>query len=173
MPERPSRMFANGRKAVQDFAAKEQLYMRYNAEQMEGDHLAPAAIKTKQSVNRSRFSEPGDAVFGEHRFYAEGGVMQISVEDVPEAIEGEQGSKFRFFPRHVPLNWNYAHSEVWSDSFNTPSADGFREASRSAKTAFRVQFAKKLTVVIEAPKSQAEAPKGAAGLDAGGDSGQA
>jgi hypothetical protein len=150
-------MYRRGRPEVQNFAPEEILYLRCKSTDFEDGFLAPAAIKTNQSLNRGCFSEPEDLLFHEEGAYDAYGVVAFEVRDIPLEVLGDQGSASRFFAHHDPLEKNYSHSEIRSDRIPA-SVNGPREPSASVKTKFRILLsarirAKNLVIEPKDPKA--------------------
>src|SRR5262249_52309269 len=111
-PDLPERIYRNGRPADPDFASEEHLCRRCRIDQIDGDHLARDAIGFPDwSVNRARYSEPGDALLPD---WPDWGVASFTVGSVPPRISSPGGPIFEFRVEHVPEENNYAHSEVRS-----------------------------------------------------------
>ena len=64
------------------------------------------------SVNRSKYSEPGDVLYSLYPKYIDWGVAEFRVEDLPASLESEDESVFEWKVEHAPEEGNYAHSEV-------------------------------------------------------------
>jgi hypothetical protein len=152
-PERPQRLYKENREAIQDFGRDELLYLRYIRQHFVDGELQPAAIRSqlKQSVNRGRFSEPGDALFSETGKYNGLGVAEFRVEDIPARVEQPDGPAYIFFMWHEPLEDNYSHSEIWSD--HATRTGGFRPPSRTVSLTFRIMLCRAIRQVrIEAER---------------------
>jgi hypothetical protein len=136
-------MIRNGRPALTHFAPDELLFLRYGVDDFVNGQLAAAAIHfPKQSVNRGRFSEPGDVLFHNDGKYDGLGAVEFDVADIPATITGDQGSTYRFFMHHEPLDDNYGHSEIWSA--RPRAEEEYREPSKSTKLQFRMQLCKRI-----------------------------
>lgn len=149
-------MLRNGRSPIADFEAHELLYLRYGADEFVDGQLDPAAIRfPKQSVNRGSLSEPEDVLFDEGGRYDGLGVVDFRVEDIPPQVVGDQDSIFNFSMHHVPLELNYAHSEIWS--VRSGEAGECKKPSPSVKLKFRIQLAQRIqraNVRIEATRNK-------------------
>jgi hypothetical protein len=145
-------MYRQGRAPVPDFDPGELLYLRYKCEHWVDGQLDPAGLHLpRTSVNRSRFSEPEDALFSEAGKYNGLGVVRFWVSEIPPRIEQQHGPAYVFFMTHVPDEENYSHSEIWSD--HEPREGGCREPSKTAKMRFRVVLCQRIRqdrVCIEA-----------------------
>lgn len=75
------------------------------------------------SVNREKYSQPQDVLFSETDEFANWGVLSFRVSDLPSAFPVEY-SQYSFFPKHIPMEDNFSHSEVWSDSIPAKSVYG-------------------------------------------------
>ena len=142
-PDRPDRMYRNGRPALPHFDFDELLYLRFGLDDFLGGQLAPAAIRVPgQSVNRGSLSRPEDVLFHPEGNYNGLGAVEFKVEDIPGTIVGDQDSTFMFFMRHKPLEENYSHSEIWSDK--PPGTGEGRKPSKSVGLKFRAQLCKQI-----------------------------
>lgn len=115
--------------------------------------LLASAIRSQlqQSVNRGRFSEPIDVLFSEDGRFDGLGVIRFQVGEIPPEIAQPDGPAFIFFPKHMPEDDNYAHSEIWCD--HKPATGGYRRPGRTVSGLFREKLCSKLTsdrIVIEA-----------------------
>jgi hypothetical protein len=73
---------------------------------------------------------------------------------VPAKVAQPQGPAYIFFLKHVPLPYNYAHSEIWSDQ--EPGTGNYREPSKTVKLEFRVRLCQRIglgNVLIAAVRS--------------------
>jgi len=107
-------MYRNGRPFNPQFEPGEALYRMFRPEAVEADRLLAAFIPfdAAMSVNRSKYSEPGDILSVLRLKYAHWGVVRFRVSDVPTRMESEAGVLFEWFVEHAPEEDNYAHSEV-------------------------------------------------------------
>jgi hypothetical protein len=108
---RPARMMRNGRPINNNFEPQERLFFRLPPDIDIGPDDKPDASCIKypdMSVNREKESEPDDVIFG----FSGWGVAAFMVADVPPPLKSEGGPEFTYKVEHVPLENNYAHSEV-------------------------------------------------------------
>lgn len=149
MPDRPDRMRRNGRPEDQAFEASEKLFRRYNrAHYMNGQFSNTGfSFASPQSVNRQKYSEPSDVLFSETDEFANWGVLSFKVEDLPTSFPSEN-PRYSFSPRHVPMEDNYAHSEVWCDS--VPPRGAYVKPSKPMKKLFRAVLSQRVVVEIVA-----------------------
>lgn len=147
-------MFQGDRSPEPTFEADERLFLRYGAEEFIDGQISSAAIHfPRSSVNRSRFSEPRDVLFDEDGKYADLGVIQFTVGDVPPEVRGTgQSQAISFFSvHHEPEELNYAHSEIWSRT----EKDGVAIApTRSVNVAFRIKLSQKAEIAITATRNR-------------------
>lgn len=140
-------MFRRNRGPDNWFSPRDHLYRRCTREDVEGDRLIPARIQYENvSVNWSRYSKPWDVVF-EHPGE---GIVRFVVRDLPEELPKElppaakEGKKqppvkvHCFRPAHQPLEYNYAHSEIWT----------FKEGERITKVSLPVTVKKEFRQIM-------------------------
>ena len=152
-------MYGRGRPVVDQFDRNEQLFRRFRKEHLINGMVAAAALhfpKTEeqsgQSVNRSRFGRPQDALWHEEddTRYEGWGVFQFPVSCLPaELICSDTKRCYTFFPKHRPLPKNYAHSEVWCDRL--PRSNSHYEKPTSlVRKELRAIISQNVTVVCPA-----------------------
>ena len=103
-------MLRSGRPEVPTFAPDESLYYRCNKAEVNGDALLHSAIHIPcSSVNRGGgdFGPPDDVTVDYPGF----GVARLFAGNMPAPVAVE-GRKFDFRVAHVPMDDNYAHSEI-------------------------------------------------------------
>jgi hypothetical protein len=149
VPERPDRMKRNGRAEDQIFDANEKLFRRYTrAHYVNGQFSNTGfAFNSPQSVNRQKYSELADALFSETDDFANWGVLSFKVGDLPVLFPPD-APRYSFYPRHVPMEDNYAHSEVWCDSI--PATGGYVKPSSGTRKLFRTVLSQRVVVEIVA-----------------------
>lgn len=77
---------------------------------VDGTKLLAQAISFRNwSVNRQKYSEPEDVLVPD---WPDWGIAAFRVADIPLSLESASGSRFDFRVEHVPLEENYAHSEI-------------------------------------------------------------
>jgi hypothetical protein len=110
-------MHMRGRLEDSDFSDLEELlYHRYLLDQwVEGQFVGVGFRFPGQSVNRQKYSEPKDVLFSETDEYARFGVLEYPVTAVTKSLPNQELEIFNFYPKHRPLELNYAHSEIWCD----------------------------------------------------------
>jgi hypothetical protein len=112
-------MYRRGRTEDTVFGPDELLYRRYLKEHWIDGSFSNLGFKfpddSGQSVNRQKYSEPEDVLFLNGTFDDEMGVLEFAVRDIPQRLSVDRGPGFVFFPKHVPEELNFAHSEVWCD----------------------------------------------------------
>jgi hypothetical protein len=105
---------------------------------------------TGHSVNRSLFSRPEDALWNEEERLKGLGVFAFPASTVQdEATCSDTGRRFAFFPKHVPLKRNYAHSEVWCDHIPRQNAE-YVLPTRLVQKELRAKIQKNSRIVIQA-----------------------
>jgi len=132
---------------VPEFEPDELLFRRVKPEHVHGHEVDGPAVEFPDfSVNRSRFSEPKDALlFGKPGM----GVCQFEVQDVPRGPHVPFGSprKYSFKVVHVPEDDNYSHSEIQTHKDGAHPPRG--KVHPLAKKWFRDQLRQKMHVVIK------------------------
>lgn len=116
MPDRPAAMRRSGRPRDQDFRPDEYLYRRVPLELWAeaGEEVDIDAIQLPDmSVIRGKYGHPEWARL-ESDECANWGVVGFHVGDIPERLLHLGVFVWSFGPRHVPLEDNYPHSEVWA-----------------------------------------------------------
>lgn len=115
-------MYRRWRPVVGEFAADELLYRRFRREHTHEGVILPSALQfpkkdenSGQSVNRSKLSKAEDALWTDKEKLIGLGVFEFPVSCLPREIVCPSTARcFNFWPKHVPLTKNYAHSEIWS-----------------------------------------------------------
>lgn len=154
---RPFRMYQIRRSVVDVFQPGELLYRRYRRGDVKNGMLLPSALgfpkkgnNTGPSVTRSSFSRPEDARWSDKRRIVGAGVYQFPISCLPARSRcSDTAREFTFFPKHVPLWNNYAHSEVWCDSFPRRNA-GYVLPTELVKKELRAQIQKSHRIAIQA-----------------------
>lgn len=152
MPDRPDRMRRNGRPVDQGFQPGEKLFRRYAADHLIDGKFSPMGLSfdTPPSVNRENFSESHDVLFSETNEFANWGVWSVKVGDLLSAFP-ETEPAFSFYPKHTPMEDNYAHSEIWSDQ--VPPIGSYAKPSRSVRKLFRTFLCQRIVIEIVASVS--------------------
>jgi len=150
-------MYRRGRPAVEVFRADERLYRRHRREHVQSGVILPSALQfpnkgdnTGQSVNRSLFSKPEDALWTDKERLNGWGVLQFPVSCVPAELTcPDTRRQFAFSPKHVPLARNYAHSELWCEE---TSAQGRQRVlpTKLVRKEFKAIIQKHSRVIIQA-----------------------
>ncbi len=156
-PFRPFRMYRRGRPVVNHFRVNEQLYRRHRRRDIQDGVFVGAVLQfpkngdnTGQSVNRSAFSRPEDALWTDNGRLHGWGVFQFPVSCLPEkSVCAATGRQFTFFPKHVPLKNNFAHSEIWCDQLPRKNAE-YVLPTRFVRKELRARIQKHSRIVIEA-----------------------
>jgi hypothetical protein len=102
----------------------------------------------KQSVNRGKYSTPADVLLSRADEFEGWGVLRFVVQDLPaEFPPGD--AQYTFFPRHVPEDEMYPHSEIWCDRL--PRTNEYVEpSSKGIRKLFRAFMSQRARVEIEA-----------------------
>jgi hypothetical protein len=142
--DRPARMVRNGRPEDPIFNAEEILFRRYAKEHFEGDKIVAAFFNFPPSFNRQKYSEPEDVIFSDDGQFDGWGVLEYRVDQATLGLEHQSGA-FSFFPRHVPEETNYSHTEVRCKALS----DGEREVfpSQSIRKLYRTRLSQQIPTV--------------------------
>jgi hypothetical protein len=147
--ERPARLRRNGRAEDPAFEAAEKLFRRYKRDQFVGGKFSNMGLSLKDppSVNRQKYSEPSDVIFSEASEFEKWGVLSFQVQHLPRSLPPEAPAHV-FSPRHVPLENNYAHSEVHCDRVSPTGA--YVEPPPAIRKLFRATLSQRVVIEIEA-----------------------
>jgi hypothetical protein len=140
-------MHRSGRPEDQAFEATEKLFRRYTrAHYINGQFSNTGfALDSPQSVNREKYSELTDVLFSEADEFLNWGVLSFKVEDLPSSFPSDD-PRYTFFPKHIPMEDNFAHSEVWCDK--VPRTGSYVKPSKSARKLFRALLSQRVVVEI-------------------------
>ena len=150
-------MYRRWRPVVSGFRADELLYRRHRREDTLNGIILPGALafpekdeNTGQSVNRSAYSRPEDALWITTKRLDGMGVFSFPVSCLPEElICPSTARRFTFWPKHVPLRNNYAHSEIWSDDLPRRNAE-YVLPTKLVRKELRARIQQNSRVVINA-----------------------
>lgn len=147
MPNRPDRMHRNGRPDDQTFNKAEKLFRRYTRAHYINGQFSNTGLSfdSPPSVNREKYSEPQDVIFSEAEEFANWGVLSFRVSDLPNEFPVEK-PQYRFFPKHVPMEDNFSHSEVWCDLL--PAKGTYVKPSKQLRKLFRAVLSQRCVVEI-------------------------
>lgn len=148
-------MYRNGRPGDQDFDPDELLYRRYLQQHWIDNHFSDLGFRfsddSGQSVNREKYSEPEDLLFfDDGTFDDEWGVLEFAVSDIPPRLPEAGPVGFVFFPKHIPEEMNFAHSEVWCD--NEERTGRYVRPNRTVKKLLRARLSQCVSIRIAARK---------------------
>ncbi len=94
---------------------EERLFRRYRLDDYVDNLFSPLGFAfPKQSVNRGKYSVSGDVLFSSTDEFQGLGVLYFRVQDLPVEFPSDS-RQYTFFPKHVPEDEMYPHSEVWCD----------------------------------------------------------
>jgi hypothetical protein len=113
MADIPEAMLTKERKPDPHFADDEELFRRFSPDDLEGSRIAVDAIELPDmSMNRSKYG-PADWLLLDEA--CEGwGVFAVQAGEIPRQLLHLGKLLYTFEPRHVPLKYNYPHSEIWA-----------------------------------------------------------
>jgi hypothetical protein len=113
MADVPEEMMIRERKPDLHFENDEILFRRFTPDDVDGSRVAVEAIELPDmSVNRSKYGPPAWLLLEEG--FDSWGVFAFRVGDIPPELLHLGKFVYNFEPRHVPLRYNYPHSEVWA-----------------------------------------------------------
>ena len=142
-------MLRNGRPPDPHFELDDSLYRGFRADEVINGRLIPERIKfyPRMSVNRGKYSEPGDFLYVEYPKYRDCGVAECKVADIPGRLVSEGGPVYEWRLEHTPLEDNYAHSEIvtFKDGIHTLTLD----PPKHIKKTVRQILSDRLVVVLE------------------------
>jgi len=145
----PERLRRNGRPEDQDFLPAERLFRRYRREDYLDNQFSGLGFAfPKQSVNREKYSDPTDVLFSGTDEFDGWGVLYFTVQDLPPRFPVDAAT-YSFYPKHVPEEEMYPHSEVWCDSL-PPTGNYVEPTSKSIRKLFRAFISQRVRVEIEA-----------------------
>ena len=141
----------DGKDTVDAFDDDEFLYRRFSKEQVVDGYVAPQTVSfPKPSFNRSKFSRPEDVLHvdccGGKQLSPGLGVLEGRVSELRKSAESGDSRLFTMYPKHVPSETCYAHSELWCATSDSEDA----KPSQSAKEKLRILVSRALSVKIEA-----------------------
>lgn len=111
MPEVPERLRTPGRHPVPHFELDELLFRRSPPKFISQGRIEIDSIPLPDmSVNRSKFSEPGDLLICDD--FIGWAVIGFTVGSIPPSILDQGVFEYTFRPIHKPVRNNYSHSEV-------------------------------------------------------------
>ena len=148
MADLPDRLRRSGRPEDQEFLPGERLFRRYRCEDFVDNQFSGLGFAfPRQSVNREKYSGPTDVLYSRTNESKGWGVLYFRVQDLP--LEFPPNSRERtFFPRHMPEEEMYPHSEVWCDRL--PLTGRYVEPSPGVKKLFRAFLSQRVEIEIEA-----------------------
>jgi hypothetical protein len=149
MGERPARMKRNGRAEDVVFEPTEKLFRRYKSEHFIGGRFSNMGLSFENapSVNREKYSQPSDVIFSETDEFQNWGVLSFQAQYLPPLFPLEH-PEYSFFAKHVPLEDNYGHSEVFCDCL--PASGVFVVPRPAIRKLFRAILSQQIVVEINA-----------------------
>src|SRR5258708_39342136 len=113
MADVPPEMMTNARQPDPVFGDDEFLFRRFSPENLDGAEVSVAAFELPDmSVLREKYGQPRFLLLDDE--FVDWGVVGFRVRDIPPNREIWHGPlAYALEPRHVPLRYNYPHSEVW------------------------------------------------------------
>ncbi len=113
MPDIPPEMMTNDRLADPVFDEQELLFRRFSADHFNGSEVSIAAFELPDmSVIREKYGQPRFLLLEDK--FRDWGAVAFRVRDIPPNRAIWHGPLvYVLEPRHVPLKYNYPHSEVW------------------------------------------------------------
>ena len=113
MADVPDEMMTKDRPPDPVFKEDELLFRRFSPDAPGRTSGLPDALELPDlSVNREKYGPPEWLLLDEA--FAGWGVLAFRVGDIPKELLDKGINVYTFAPRHVPLKYNYPHSEVWA-----------------------------------------------------------
>ena len=149
MPELPDRLRRNGRAVDPVFDPPEKLFRRYRREHYVNGQFSGLGLRINipPSTNREKYSAAEDVLFSANDEFAGWGVLSLRALDVTIGLP-ENLPSYDFSCKHVPLEDNYSHSEIWCDSIEPTG--GHIEPDSRVKKLFRAMMGQRARIEIEA-----------------------
>jgi hypothetical protein len=145
-------MYRRNRPEDRVFGPDELLFRRYLQSHWIDGSFSPLGFRfaenSGQSVNRQKYSEPEDVLFLNGTFDDEWGVLEFAVRDIPQKLSEDPAPAFVFFPKHVPEELNFAHSEVWVWSDREEGTGGYAAPSKAVRKLLRAKLSQRVTIRI-------------------------
>ena len=83
-------------------------------------------------------------------FADEMGVLEFAVSGIPKELPVNGPAKYLFFPKHVPEDLNFAHSELWCDSVQVTG--GYVRPGKIIRKELRAILSQHVSPKIEAKR---------------------
>jgi hypothetical protein len=140
-------MKRNGRPEDPVFGGSEKLFRRYKSEHIVNGSFTGVGLSFKNapSLNRENYSEPKDVLFSETDEFANWGVVSFRVQEIPSPLPPDN-PRYNVSPKHIPLEDNYAHTEVHCEGI--PAA-GYVEPTPAIRKFLRATLGQRIRVEIE------------------------
>lgn len=140
-------MRRNGRAEDPVFNGSEKLFRRYKSEHIVDGTFTGVGLSFKNppSVNREKYSLAEDVLFSESDEFRDWGVVSLRVEDIPHTMPAEK-PRYQISPNHVPLEDNYAHSEIRCEGI---PPKGYVEPSPGIRKILRATLGQRTKIEIE------------------------
>jgi hypothetical protein len=149
--ERPERMKRQGRPVDPEFLPAEKLFRRYQRTHIVDGVFTGVGLSFEEapSVNRAKYGESGDVLFSEaEEEFAGWGVLSWEVRQIPTPQPGPpEQPRFTIVPKHVPLENNYAHSEIHCARVAT---EAYCEPDKGIRKILRATLGQRATIEIDA-----------------------
>jgi len=133
-----------------EFLPAEKLFRRYQRTHIVDGVFTGVGLSfgDAPSVNRGKYSEAGDVLFSETGEFAGWGALSWQVQQIPTSLpEPPAQHRFTIGPRHVPLEDNYAHSEIHCARVNT---EAYCEPDKGIRKILRATLGQRATIEVEA-----------------------
>ncbi len=149
-PPIPPDLLQKGRPQDDCFLRDESLYIRIDKVDILGGKITPhysCLHPPSQSVNRGKYSKPEWVLLARYPKYLTSGYGVLLMGDIPAPIQSSvSDTKHKFRIRHVPLPDNYAHSEIWSYSYEE-SEKRVKGKNKTIDTMFRFKLSQAIEVL--------------------------
>jgi hypothetical protein len=113
MADVPPEMMTMDREPDLEFLDDELLFRRVSPENLDGNEVSIGAFELPDmSVIREKYGRPGFLLLDDE--FKSWGVVAFRVRDIaPNRVIWHGPLVYTLEPRHVPLKYNYPHSEEW------------------------------------------------------------
>lgn len=128
------------------FLPEEELFIRFK--QIDGSgNVAISEIRyVDQSGNRSKYcSRPSYILLPNYDNWGYGAISIKDILDIPEIINTKSGATNSCEVAHMPLTYNYSHSEIWT--FRNGGRTTNNNKNKKIAALFRIEICQKINIL--------------------------